>query len=428
MVGSAIGLALLAYYLSTNIVMAVAAAMAFAVLVWRRLDLALLAVPATAPLYLFPKQLGGLQVSLVESVLLVCLAVWIVRRMATKEWRLDRDNWLPPTVLIAAAIVSLPFSEQRQEALREFRVIVLEPAVYYVLVTSTYRSATDVRRGLVTMVVTGGVVAVYAIAHYVLTGAGTIAGGARRALAVYHSPNALALFLGRIVPIAAAFALFVHRSAAIPAILMLAAVSLTFSRGAVLGLLAAVGFLAAVVNWKAALVGMAGVLAVAVLSLPFLPQERLGEVNPIAQRLYVWQAAIVMAIDHPITGVGLDNFLYQYPRYMLPEAALEPDVSHAHNIFLDFWTRLGILGLAAMAWLQYHFWRTGAQLLTRFSPGPERTFVLAVMASMLDFLVHGLLDNSYFLIDLAYIFWLSYALLTVLKRITTPAVQPHATA
>ena len=78
-----------------------------------------------------------------------------------------------------------------------------------------------------------------------------------------------------------------------------------------------------------------------------------------------------------------------------------------------------------MGWLQYHFWRTGVELLTRFSPGLERTFVLAVMASMLDFLIHGLLDNSYFLIDLAYIFWLSYAVLFVLKRNTGLADQPQ---
>ena len=99
-----LALALLGYYFSPHPILAVAAGGAFAVLAWRRLDLALLAVPATAPLYLYPKELGGLQVSLVEFVTLVCLAVWVVRRLSAREWKLPPDAWLPPSILVVAAL------------------------------------------------------------------------------------------------------------------------------------------------------------------------------------------------------------------------------------------------------------------------------------------------------------------------------------
>jgi O-antigen ligase len=58
-------------------------------------------------------------------------------------------------------------------------------------------------------------------------------------------------------------------------------------------------------------------------------------------RLKVWQAALEMLGDHWLLGVGLNNFLYQYrTRYILPEAWQEPDLSHPHNVILDFGTRL----------------------------------------------------------------------------------------
>ncbi|HLE81316.1 MAG TPA: O-antigen ligase family protein, partial [Dehalococcoidia bacterium] len=209
------------------------------------------------------------------------------------------------------------------------------------------------------------------------------------------------------------------------AALMLAVFYLTFSRGAWLGLIAAALFLLFAADRRAGLLTLVGILVLGLTLVPVLPWERLLSITPFVQRLLVWQAALAMVLDHPLTGVGLDNFLYHYPQYILPQAAFEPDISHAHNVFLDFWSRLGILGLATLVWLQYQFWRMGVSVL-RGAPTPqERWLALALMASMVDFLVHGLIDNSYFLIDLAYIFWLTYGLLAVLYH--SPAKVALAT-
>ena len=43
----------------------------------------------------------------------------------------------------------------------------------------------------------------------------------------------------------------------------------------------------------------------------------------------------------PCGAIGLDQFLYLYPRYMHPDAWREPNLSHPHNLLLDFWLRLG---------------------------------------------------------------------------------------
>src|SRR5690606_28194054 len=69
-------------------------------------------------------------------------------------------------------------------------------------------------------------------------------------------------------------------------------------------------------------------------------------------RLTIWRAGWRMVLDHPIFGVGPDQFLYQYSRrYIEPMGWPERYTSHPHNLLLDVWLRLGVLGLAAMATL-----------------------------------------------------------------------------
>ncbi len=203
---------------------------------------------------------------------------------------------------------------------------------------------------------------------------------------------------------------------------MFAAFYFTYSRGASLGitagLLVALLFLNRRLGMAAAGLGLAGAMAL----LALLPSERLLSAAPVLQRTYVWQAALRMAVDHPITGIGMDNFLYHYPRYSLPQAALEPDISHPHNLVLDYWLSLGALGLGVAVWLQLLFWRWFRAVMHQ-QDLYVRIAAIALAAGMVDFLVHGLIDNSYFLIDLAFLFWLSLGLMAVLSRDQTAASE-----
>ena len=157
-----------------------------------------------------------------------------------------------------------------------------------------------------------------------------------------------------------------------------------------------------------------GALAAAALGvLPFFGAERFGSMLDLSAgtgffRLRLWQSAWAMLRDHPWLGVGLDNFLYQYrTRYILPDAWQEPNLSHPHNLVLDFGTRLGVGGILVLLWLQVAFWSLAWRLYRRQAEGEARLLILGLMASMAAALAHGLLDNSFFLVDLAFIFFLT---------------------
>ena len=113
-----------------------------------------------------------------------------------------------------------------------------------------------------------------------------------------------------------------------------------------------------------------------------------------------------MAADHPLLGVGLDNFLYAYRgRYIFDAAWQEPNLNHPHNILLDFATRLGLLGLLAGAWLMGEAVRALWRAIRRADTAwlPVAAGLAGALAAML---AHGLVDHSFFLVDLAFVFFL----------------------
>jgi O-antigen ligase len=133
-------------------------------------------------------------------------------------------------------------------------------------------------------------------------------------------------------------------------------------------------------------------------------------------RLQLWHSSLSMIRDHPLLGVGLDNFLYAYRSvYVLPTAWAEFDLSHPHNFVLDFWLRLGIPGLAVIFWLLVAFFRRGWVLYRQLPEGDTQLLVLGLMAGMVNFVAHGLVDNAFFLVDLAFAFMLMLATLQSVK-------------
>ncbi len=440
--GAVLVLLLAAYYV-TPWWLALPLTVGFVAACWWRLDLALLLAPITAPAFRAPRAFDAalfgrttaFEVSLAEYCLLACAVAWALRWV---RWpaggeppRLMLRSLAAPAAFVAAATLTLPFTLHLREALREYRVVVVEPAVFYVLAVSTWRGLGDVWRALYALTGLGIGISLFSLYHYWVIGVVENTGGVKRILAVYHSPNHLALFMGRLIPVVLAQVLFgwlVRRSRALTAVpaaslsLLLLVFYFTYSRGALIGIGA--GALVLLVGWRprvAALAGVAGL--VLVLGLTLVERERMVQVVPLFQRVYVWRAALAMALDHPLMGVGLDNFLYYYPQYILPEARLEPDISHPHNLLLDFWLRTGVLGVVALAGVQVYFWRLVRGTLAQENPW-MRWAALSLAASMVDFLVHGLIDNSYFLIDLAFMFWCTVALATVLARSTQPATVP----
>ena len=444
--------ALAVYYFSPGLIMIAAAAVAFVAVVAVKLEIGLGLVLVTAPLYRVPRifdaqELGlqpvlgdrAVEVSLMEFVVLAAFVAWASRCIVDSDWRDRLGEALttvlgaprryvvnPVTLLVVGVAVSFLAAENTTVALRELRTVIVEPLIFAGLLIWSVRERFQVAGWLDFLVALGLGMSLFSLYHYFFIGVVENTGGVDRVLAIYHSPNALALFLGRILPISF-FLLILARSArhwqkalyATTTVALTLVVVLTFSRGAWLGLAAALILVLVIRGHWRWLWASVGAMALAVAGLWAIGgADRIASAITNAQRLNVWQSAVTMIRDHPIAGVGLDNFLYQYrERYILPGALSEPDISHPHNIVLDFWLRAGVLGVVAMAWLQVNFWRRGLRIV-RASDPLAAVLALALLAGMTDFLVHGLIDNAFFLVDLAVVFWFSYVLMKRLREET----------
>jgi putative inorganic carbon (HCO3(-)) transporter len=252
---------------------------------------------------------------------------------------------------------------------------------------------------------------------------------------VYASPNNLSLLLGRVTALALSVAWagrrprrLIYGLALIPLLLSL---FLTYSRGGwLLSLPAALLAIGLLRGKRATLLALGAMALCLVVLLPLVGTERILSLLDVEQgttfhRLKLWEAAVAMIRDHPLTGVGLDNFLYRYPEYMLREAWQEPGLSHPHNLILDYWTRLGIGGVIIAAWLYAAFFKVALRLYRRLPDGNVRAIILGLVASMAAALAHGMIDNSYFLVDLAFICFLSLGLVQSMERSLPESDHPQ---
>ncbi len=324
--------------------------------------------------------------------------------------------------LVGVGAASLLWAEHLREAAREFRTVVLEGAIFYGLLRVMVRGRRDVWRVTDAWLLGAAGIALVGLCQWLLGENLIAAEGVWRVKGFYGSPNNLALYLGRALPGGIALALWGQDRRrrwfwGLAALLMAAALFLTYSRGAwLVGVPAALLFLAAMRGRRALVMAAGGLLVAALVVVLGMGTGRLTSLLDRSEgttffRLQLWRSSLTMIRDHPLLGVGLDNFLYQYrTRYVLPTAWEEFNLSHPHNLVLDFWLRLGLPGLAVLLWLLAAFFRTGFRAYRHLPAGDQRLLVLSLMAGMVNFLAHGLVDNAFFLVDLAFVFVLMVAL------------------
>ena len=394
-------------YIEPHLVVMLVALLALFIIIYNRLELGLLLTILYAPFFLFPVNLYRFAFPMSELLILITSAAGLLKLLAT--WgRIRQSNIDLPSVsvfsrlnpldyaLIAWLLLgafSLLWAEHAREAVTEFRTLMFEPALFYLLLRAVARDRLMLLRLTDALLLAGFLVAVIGLYQFARGEAIiTAEEGARRLASVYGSPNNVGLFLGRCIPFLIAFAVLPLDKnrrifAVILLIVLLAAIVLSQSAGALLlGVPISVGMVLLLALGKRGLIVVIGLAALGIAALTLaLRSARFARILDFSEgtsffRLRVWQSALQMILDHPITGLGLDQFLYAYRgRYIMPDAWQEPNLSHPHNFLLDFWLRLGILGLIVFFWIQAIFWRQSIHLyrITRKAVTPRPVDVRA---------------------------------------------------
>jgi putative inorganic carbon (hco3(-)) transporter len=423
-------------------------------LTFLRLQLALALVPCFAPFVMQPKYIGHFTFAPTEILIGLDIAIAVLlivlHRPPEANWqKLLRSPFLVPTCIFVLAItISTVFATDRHLALHAYRERVIDPLAYFVLLMLFIRTRADwywVFGGVVAGGLAAGAIGLgqFALQRDLSTVNGT---GIRRIQALYGSPDNLGLLLDRVLPLwlVLTFTRFQRTIHTVllwsTGIFLVIPLLLTFSVGAwiAVGLVAA-GITAALRSWGKWVVLSVLVVAGIGVAVKYHTVEHAfqsGHANSTQARIDVWRSAVRMIRDRPVVGIGPDNFqrLYAPTRaenkyqqvcapgqgYIQPGAGAEPCLSHPHDEFLDFWLSSGILGLISFVWLLYVFWKVGFRTWRRSTDAVTAALVLAAIAAMLAGIIHGLIDNSYFLVDLSLLFWLFCAVISWFNDETEP--------
>jgi O-antigen ligase len=313
--------------------------------------------------------------------------------------------------VVGALLALWPYAPAyRADAVREWRWTLLEPCLFLGLLVVAGTRTPAARRVLAWCFVAGATVAAFHALSNLALGGGVDVEGVRRIAGPYPHPDALALYVLRGAVFAAAWAAgerVARWLAGSCAVVCLVALAASYSRGAyaaaALALLVVVWSVAPRLRWPALIaVAVAVVAAVAFAGQRMLSLFHGGSGS---LRLDIWRAALTMIRDRPVRGYGPDQFLYVYaPRYIAPTAWGERFTSHPHNVVLDFWLTLGIIGAAVALWGAA--WIVIRVVATFGKPSADDALQFAAVAALLAALAHGLVDNAYFLHDLAMSAWL----------------------
>lgn len=404
-----------------------------AVLVWPQLGV-LLVVVAIPFGSLRQVRVGAMNVGVTEMLLALVLMAWLLRMLARREFTVK----LPPlTALFSLFIFTLgctslgstSFQHSVKELVKWGEVLAL-----YILVANEMTGRWQ-RPLLFVLLGTGALAALHGIYQFLFQVGPeefVLFGRFMRAYGTFEQPNPYAGYLGLTLPLAVALVI----ASIVPmrervstkwlvwaggtGALMILALAMSWSRGAWLGIAAAIGTMVVAIAARSSRAAMLGAGLLAVLAylllaggLGLLPRsvvQRFSDFMPyltvvdvrgvevtdanfaVLERMAHWQSAIAMWADHPWLGVGIGNYGVQYASYALPQW---PDpLGHAHNYYLNIGAEAGLLGLISYLIL----W--GSALLqswraVRHAWNWTWGVALGVLGVLVHLSVHSFFDNLF---------------------------------
>lgn len=381
----------------TTLLLAVgAAALVFLV---TRIDLAILFVVATAPLE-GEFASGPAGISLTKLAGYVCIAAFLYV-LVTQRRRIvfERGQALVLGIL-GIALISTAWADETAPAITT-TTRYASFAVIYVIITQFGHDRVLQRRIAWTLAITCTIAAGLGLNEY-------FRGNAELATLPHAQQNDFAFILATSLPFM--FFLLGHTRALRLLLLagialVSAAIVLSLSRGALLGL--AAGFVVFVLTDRRRLqvTVTAGVLAaVGTLLVIHANPQRFHEAISLKQnvaqenvstRFGAWGAAARLASDHPLLGVGPGNFQFHYN-----ELTGQPlgtfTLTVAHNALLDVGAELGLVAMSLLAvYLALAFVRLTGALQRGYG---DPAFVRALRISLTIAIVSAMfLSEQYFL-------------------------------
>lgn len=279
----------------------------------------------------FP-QLYTLRIPLLLSLASLGLLGWhiFISKRIKPYWTLELTIF---TLFFILTTLGIVFASNRSLAMEYYIDVYIKIAIMTIAIAWLTRKPKDFNIASIILVLSGIGVSIVAL-YNKINGIGLVEGTrvtiGRELGSFLGDPNDLALVL--LFPMGLAVSLVMEKGShpilrvlgIFGVILLFSAIITTQSRGGLLGVMAVFGVFAYQYIKSKTLLFLIGAIAAIVLYVFSGISDRASGgsheegIDKSAQgRLYAWQAAFLMAVDNPVTGVGLNNFYANYFFYTM---------------------------------------------------------------------------------------------------------------
>ena len=387
---------------------------------------AVLACIAILPSYLLKLQMFGIPTTVLE------LSIWATfvgaflsnffspmsSRLSFGVREISSSKFFWPILTFAAvSFISAIAALHQQTALGGWKAWVFDPILFALLLIQLF-SVKGLWKIAASLGVSSTVLSAYGIYEYVIL-SGQLGDG--RLDSIFDPANYHALFVGPIIVLLVGFLASPQTPRiwkicfSIASAVNIFALIFTFSYGGFLATLGGVvlfGFLALNPVWRKRIFWGSVTLFFSFVLL-LSPTKKFQDLFEFQNRsssharVEIWKTSALITKEHPMLGVGLNDFEYHY-RQTIPRVAFPPLewlVAQPHNLYFALLTQIGVLGLLAFAWIIVRFFQ-----LIRITCHEQRAVSYALLAAMTTTLLHGFVDTPYFKNDLAVLFWVVIAM------------------
>lgn len=428
-------------------------------LAWKKLDWAIYFTIVFLPIYLLRFQVWFVPMTFLEVMVLVVFLVWLVKTISQGQGTLTtrmRSVWFPwkwPALLfVLAGVVAVLISPDIRGALGLWKAYILEPILFFIVFVNTIKTEKQIKAVIWALGASAVLIGFGALVQYIGLAPIPSPYGTQspvRATSIYSFPTAIGKYVG---PILALFLGLVLAQGLLRVIkgdqgvlrdvsakrkalgkniflwgvvgFSLLGLILSFSRGALIGVFAALIFVSFFSRWKRWLWLAIVLLIIIGFIVPFTRHEIISVFNvsdtSADVRVVMWKGAIRIIKANPIAGTGLASFPIVYEKYK--EASHVEFFPNPDHLILSLWIEMGLAGLVVFFWLVIMFFKAGIRLLKRLQTtgGLQTTdyrlpLVVGLMAAIIAILVHGFFDTPYLKNDLAVEFWLLVGLMITIK-------------
>lgn len=443
----------------------------FAIVGRLNLKLAVLLLILTLPSYLIRLSIFGLPSTLLELALLLTFANWIIknyryifcRRKRAETKKVPYPFGWEIILILVIALISTFVSGLDLPALGIFRAYFLEPIFLYILILNTIKGEKGIKQIINALSFSVLIISIIAIWQKI-TGQfifnefwANIEN--RRVISIFNYPNALALFIGPIIPLIIGSFLWKLKEKGgiktflnqlflfITALSGILAIYFTKSKGALTAIfLAIIISIFILIKRKIKII----ILILFLLTVPSLIYYQKDWINLKLSsslswqiRQVQWQETKKMLQDGNILwGAGLNNYQEKIEPYHQEGFFFNKDADpkfrlkvvfgedqnyrderwqpleiylYPHNIFLNFWSEIGLIGAILFTFVIIKFLFLSLRYYFKEKKNKNKYLGIALGASMLVIVIHGLVDVPYFKNDLASLFWIIISILAILR-------------